>query len=149
MNGEFTGFCSQYYNLTERLAKENAYLQKFLDNAPFYKGETQLSEIDYILKYYRKTQEVNMAVVKTMDDLNKTAKTILAIMRHFEIPSGTVLHGVVEEEAEYDIWADESSQVHIAKTKQLAPEPDAENIITIRLGESTNVFDDEDAWFPK
>jgi hypothetical protein len=150
MNGELTGYCSRYYNLTLRLAKEQAYLKKFLDNAPLYQGETQLIEIDYILKYYRKTQEVNMAVVKTMDNLKETAKPILAIMRHFDIPADTILHGVVEEEAEFDIWADETDQIHIVKTKQLAPEPNAENIMVIKLAaESTSIFDDENEWFPK
>jgi len=91
-----------------------------------------------------------MAVDKTMDELHKTAKIIMTIMRYFEIPPDTVLHGMIEEEAEFKIWADETDQVHIEKTKQLAREPDAANVITIRLsGESTSVFDDEDDWFPK
>ena len=148
MNGEFNGFCSRYYLLTQQLDEEQAYLQKFLDNAPFYQGETQLSEIDYIIKYYRKTQAVKATVDKTMDKLNETASAILYLMRYFNIPSGTRLYGVIEDEVEFAIWADETDQVHTIKTKQLVPEPDAANIITIRLSNSKSIFDDQHEWFP-
>jgi hypothetical protein len=149
MNEQFNELCGRYYRLSQQLTRENAYLQKFLDNAPFYQGETQLSEIDYIIKYYLKTQTVKAAVDKTMDKLNKTVAGILYLMKFFDIPPGTRLHGIIEDEVEFEVWADETDQIHTVKTKDLTP-PDNPNIITIRLGNAAStIFDDEDEWFLK
>jgi len=149
MNGEFNSCCSHYYHLTQQLAKEQAYLQKFLDNAPYYSGETQLSEIDYIIRYYYKTQAVKAAIDKTMARLNKTTTAILYFMRFFNIPPDTKLCGTIEEELEFEIWADDTDQIHTKKIKDLKPieEP---NTITIRIAnERSSIFDDEDEWFPE
>jgi len=149
MSGEFNSFCSRYYRLTQRLEKEQAYLKKFLDNAPLYQGETELSKIDNIIRYYRKTQDVKAAVDETMDALNDTAKNILKIMKYFDIPPRTVLHGMIEGETEFDVWADETEQVYIMKgpdlTLSLPP-----NVIRIKFSnDEPTIFDDEDEWFPK
>jgi len=150
--GEFNYYCTQYYFLRERLIKERAYLQKLIDNVPVYKGEKQISRIDHIIKYYRKGQEVNAAVEKTIADLRKIEKGIIAIMRHFNIRPYTFLEHEIEDEAEIEIWANHHDEIHMLKIKDLTP-PDNPNIIIskFRLTEEDEptLFDDEDAWFPK
>lgn len=147
MSGEFTYYCARYYTLMERLKKENTYLKKFLDNAPIYKGETQLADIDYIMKYYRKAQNVKAVVDQTIKELHETEAQVLYIMRYFEIPPGTFLTGVIKNECEFEIWH-AHDEVYAIKTKDLTL-PRNPNYIYWELEQPATIFDDEDEWFPK
>src|SRR5581483_2635198 len=123
MNGEFTGICNYYYELTQLLIKKKKRLCKLLVNYWPYAGETKLSEIDALVKYIRRVQKVK----KDFDTLNdariKMERDILTLMRHFEIPPNTKLSGVIEDEMEYKIWVDENDTIYIEKTKDLVPPP--------------------------
>jgi hypothetical protein len=141
MTSEFTSYCNLYYNLTLLLAKREERLKNLLDNAPYYYGQTRLSEMDAIISYYRDVQAYKAKKDKTFDNMMATERIILKIMRHFEIPPGTVLTGEIPGELEYEIWADENDAVYISKTKDLAPEADNANIIVIKF---SGAKEDED-----
>ena len=82
--------------------------------------------------------------------MNKTEETILAIMRHFDIPPRTYLQGVIEEECDFEVWADHNDQVFIRKTKDWTISDDGRIYIISRPSNGeTSMFDDEDEWFPE
>jgi hypothetical protein len=70
---------------------------------------------------------------KTIKSMKEAERTILAIMRHFEIPPGTMLTGEISGELEYELWAGDGDVVYIHKTKDLAPEEDNPNVMVIRF----------------
>jgi hypothetical protein len=145
MNGEFNGYCSRYYNLTQLLAEQQEQFNTLLDNALPYTGQTNLSELDAIIKCNRKIQRAKARVDDTIVKLNETERTILLIMEYFGIPPHTVLFGEVPEMLLFEIWADDSDTIHIQKIKDLAPPVDEENIIKIKIRHSRNeVMDDDD-----
>jgi len=121
MNGEFNGYCSHYYNLTEQLAQQQEHLSNLLDNALPYTGQTTLSELDAIIKCHRKIHRAKARVDDTLVELEKTERTILMIMQYFGIPPCTALAGEVIEQLLFEIWADETDTVHTKKIKDLAP----------------------------
>lgn len=133
MTGDFTAYCNEYYALTDLLNKRQQRLTDVLNNAPLYAGETRLSEVDAIISYYRNAQALKKKVDKTMDDMRATERIILMIMRHFDIPHNTILTGVMPGILEYEVWANENDTIYIKKTKDLAPEEDNPNIMTIQL----------------
>lgn len=136
MEGEFTGYCSYYYKLTTRLAERSHQLDMLVDNAPHYSGETNLSEIDAIITYYREAQAVNAEVLQIISEMKAAETAILGLMDHFQIPRNKVLAGEIPEEVEYQLWADETNEINIRKTKNLEPDDNA-NIITIKLSPFT------------
>jgi hypothetical protein len=133
--GEFTAYCNRYHKLTRLLAAREERLTTQLDNAPLYSGQTNLSEVDAIIAYYRQTQADKEKVDKTAYDLKETGRFILMIMQHFEIPPGTVLTGEIPGQLGYEISADEHNALHITKTKNLDPLADNPNVIEIKLWE--------------
>jgi hypothetical protein len=142
MTGEFTAYCNQYYYQTQLLLKRKQRLQTFLDNAPYYCGQTNLTDVDAIISYYRQAQALKAKLDKTLQDIKATERVIVTIMRHFNIPPYTVLTGQVPHEQEYEIWADKNDEVYLIKTKTLHPPPDDPNTIIIKLWNAKN--DDED-----
>ena len=144
MNGEFNGYCSQYYNLTQLLAEQQEHFNTLLDNALPYTGQTNISELDAIIKCNRKIQKAKKRADDTADELQKTERTILMIMEYFGIPPQTVLVGEVTEQFLFEIWADETDTVHIEKIKDLVPPVDDENIIKIKIRYSRNEVTDDD-----
>ncbi len=133
MTSEFTAHCNHYYNLTQLLFKRHDRFENLLNNAPLYSGQTRLSEVDAIINYYREVQAYKAKMEKTMDDMKKTERIILMIMRHFEIPPGTVLTGQIPGEVEYELWANKNDMVYVHKTKDLQAEEKNPNSITIKL----------------
>lgn len=133
MTGEFTAYCNHYYVLTQQLTVREERFKNLLDNVPLYCGQTSLSEVDAIIRYYRKVQTAKTKVDETCDEMRETERAILMYMRHFEMPPGTVLNGEIPGELAYEIWANENDTIYINKTKNLAPEPDNANIIEIKL----------------
>ncbi|MEO6849691.1 MAG: hypothetical protein ABI203_04110 [Mucilaginibacter sp.] len=133
MNGEFNGFCSHYYTLTQILAQQDEYLENLLNHAMHYAGQTRLSDLDDIIKCYRKIQRAKERRDKTFDDLQTTQQTILYLMQYFNIAPGTVLTGEVTDEVEFEIWEFEADTLHVKKTKDLVPPVDEGNSITIRF----------------
>ena len=112
-----------------------------MNNAPVYKGETNLSDIDAIIAYCREAQAAQAEADETLLELKKTEKNILLIMQHFDIPRGTVLTGVMADQLTYEVWAAENDTVYIMKTQSLQPKPDNPNIITVRF---SNWVEEED-----
>jgi len=55
------------------------------------------------------------------------------MLRHFEIPPGTVLTGEIPGEIAYEVWADEQDRIHIRKTDDLAAEEDNPNVMVIKF----------------
>jgi len=121
MNGEFNGFCSQYYNLTQLLAEQQEHFNTLLDNALPYTGQTNINELDAIIKCNRKIQKAKKRADDTADELRNTEHTILMVMEYFGIPPYTRLTGEVTEQLLFEIWADDSDTVHIKKIKDLVP----------------------------
>jgi hypothetical protein len=145
MNGEFNGYCSRHYTLTEQLAEQQEHLKSLLDNALPYNGQTNLSEIDALIKSYRKIQRVKARVDDTQEEIRKTERTIQMVMQYFDIPPRTRLVGEVIDEILFEIWADETDAIHNKKIKDLVPSVDEGNIITIKLRNSRHdVTDDDD-----
>lgn len=133
MTGEFTSYCNRYYELTKLLSRREERFNNLLANAPLYCGQTSLSEVDAIISYYRTVQAAKAKTDKTLDDMRQTERFILMIMRHFEIPPGTVLTGEIPGELEYELWADENDALYIIKTKSLQPEADNPNVMVIKI----------------
>jgi len=133
MTNEFTAWCNYYYQLNLLLSDVGEYFQNLLDNAPMYCGQTRLNEVDAIIGYYREVQAEKARMDKMAEDAKEAEQTILAIMRHFEIPPGTVLTGEIPGEMAYKVWADEQDRIHISKTGDLAAVAGNPNVMVIRL----------------
>jgi hypothetical protein len=142
MTTEFTAWCNQYYQLTKLFSERDERFKNLLDNAPPYTSQSNLSDLDAIISYNRKVQAAKDKADKTFKDLTKTGRTILAIMRYFEIPPRTVLTGEIPGELEFEIWANEKDDLFIGKIRDLPKEPDDPNIIHIKCW--TGDKDDED-----
>jgi len=140
---EFTTYCNRYYELMQLLAKQQQRFKRLSDNAPLYSGQTNLSEVDAIIGYYRDVQIAKAKIEETFNHVRATERYILMIMRHFEIPPGTILTGEIPDELEYEIWADGNDTLYITKTKDLQPEEDNPNIIEIKIW-SENKGEEED-----
>ena len=109
------------------------HFQTLLNNAPLYCGQTRLSEVDAIIGYYRAVQAEKAKMDQLGEDVKEAGNTILMMMRHFEIPPGTVLTGEIPGEMAYEVWADEQDRIQIRKTVDLAAEQDNPNIMVIKL----------------
>ena len=133
MTNEFTAWCNYYYELTMLLSEVEEHFINLLNNAPLYCGQTRLSEVDVIIDY-QLTVQAELTRLHTMrEDVKEAEIAILAIMQHFEIPTGTVLTGEIPGEMAYEVWADEQERIHISKTGDLAAEEDDANVIVIEL----------------
>jgi hypothetical protein len=135
MTGEFTAYCNHLYYLVQQLFKRQAHLQNILDQAPLYTVQTDLSQVDAIISYYRGAQAASAEVDETLEEIKGTERTILLIMQHFGIPSGRILTGQIPGELEYEVWANEKGRVFILKIRDLEPEPENPNAITIKLSD--------------
>jgi len=132
MTGEFTDWCSHYYQLTTLLAVHDEHLKNLLDNAPPYSGQSSLSDLDAIISHNREVHAAKAKVDKTVKELIATGQTILKIMQYFEIPPRTMLTGEIPGELEYEIWANENDQVFIGKIRDLQPPVPNPNVIEIK-----------------
>ena len=65
MNGEFTNYCKQYYNLMNQLDEQEARFETLLENALPYTGQTEIKELDAILS-------CNVKVLKARADADET-----------------------------------------------------------------------------
>ena len=145
MTNEFTDICTHCYQLRLVIAKRQERLQVLIDSAPGYNSQiTTLSEIDAIIAYYRKMQSLKAKIDKTEKDMQAAEKIILAVMRHFEIPPGTMFTGVIPYELEYEVWASENDTIFINKIKDLAPEVHNPNIIKIKLWNPYEDYEEEE-----
>jgi hypothetical protein len=133
MNGEFNGYCSHYYRLTQLLEEREANFRHLLANALPYTGQTNLSELDAIIQCNREVQKAKADAEKTAADMREIESIIMMIMHYFEIPAGTKLKGEITDELEFEIWADDNDILYISKTSDLAPPPEEANIITIKI----------------
>ncbi|SHM99555.1 hypothetical protein [Mucilaginibacter sp. OK098] len=132
MTDEFTAWCNQYYQLTKLFSERCERFKNLLDNAPPYSRQNSLNDIDDMISYDRKVQAAKAKGDKTFKELTETRRTILKIMRHFEIPPRTILIGQIPGELEYEIWANEKDDLFIGKIRDLPQEPENPNIIYIK-----------------
>jgi len=133
MTGDFTAYCNDFYRLTELLASREAHFQTLVDNAPYYNGQFYLSDIDAIITYYRNAQAAKAKIDSTFADLKEAERNILLIMRHFDIPPGTVLIGEIPGELTYEIWVNEHDAIFINKIKEHIPDPDGPEIMVFKF----------------
>jgi len=133
MTNEFTAWCNYCYQLTKLLSEVEEYFQNLLDNAPPYRGQTRASEVDALIGYCREVQAEKAKMDKIGEEVKEAERTILAMMRHFEIPPGTMLTGEIPGEMEYAVWADEQHRIHISKTEDLEAEEDNANVMVIKF----------------
>jgi len=110
----------------------NQQFNNLLADALPYTGQTNLSDLDAIISYNRRVQAAKTKADKTFKDLTETGKTILKMMRYFEIPPRKVLRGEIPGELEYEIWANDKDALFINKIKDLPQEPVDPNIIMIK-----------------
>jgi len=143
MTNEFTAWCSQYYHLTKLLYEQDDRFKNLLDNALPYTGQKNLSDLDAIIACNRKVQAAKAKVDKTFKEYTATGRTILAIMRYFEIPPRTVLTGKIPGELAYEIWANEKDEVFIIKTRDLPQEPENPNMIYIKCWNGNKSEEDD------
>jgi hypothetical protein len=134
---EITDACNRYYKLKEELAVYEQTLQDLEDNALFYFGQTDLSDIDAIINRQREIDAAKADINKTLDEIGQTAQIIQKFITKYDIPSGLKLTGIIPYEAEYAIWTDENTGLYIDKTKDLNPEPDDPNTMIIKLSDGS------------
>lgn len=138
MTGEFNGYCSHYYTTTQLLEEQEERLNKLLNNAPMYTGQTTLNEVDTILKHYRKIELIQTKIEELTEELEKTGQTILMVMQYLDIQPHTVLTGQIPEQVEFEIWADTNDTMYTRKVRDLAPPANENNILRIKICNSRN-----------
>ncbi len=134
---EITDACNRYYKLKEQLAANEETLQDLEDNALFYFGQTDLSDIDAIINRQREIDAAKDEISKTITEIGKTGQTIQNFISQYGIPSGLKLTGIIPYELEYAIWADENARLYVDKTKDLNPEPDDPNTIIHKFSDGS------------
>jgi len=132
MNGEFSYYCTLYYRLKIKLAKQDDHFKTLLDDAPLFTNQRCLTELDEIISCNRAVQAAKAKVDKTYAQLVEAREAILKFMNYFEVPAGKVLVGEIPGELEYYIWRDEDGRIGIRKTADLTPEPLPSNFIVIK-----------------
>ncbi len=120
MYGEFTDMCAWYYRLTERLKEQEERFQNLLANALPYTGQTELIELDRIIRYNRKVQAALADTEKTSAQIVDAESIIYKMIEYFGIKPNTRLKGQIPEQLEFEFWLDESNQLHIQKLSDLA-----------------------------
>ncbi len=146
MEGEFTNFCKQYYELLLQVDEKEHRFIDLLDNALPYTGQTNIAQLDAIIYCNRRIQKVRSIADDVIDAKQETEAIILKILEYFEIPVNTRLTCEVPGLYELKVWADEESTVHCYKTKDLAPLEEDENIITIPCIDTRNSWEDDEAF---
>ena len=140
MNSEFTAWCNDYYKLRQQLIAEDLHYEYLLHNAPPYTGQSNLQQLDAILKHNREVKAANAKLDKTFKETIAAQDTVVAIMKFFEMPPNTRLTGQIPGELEYEIWADQHGALYTRKIKDLQPEPakGCEIVFTYKYYDGTN-----------
>lgn len=144
MEGEFTSYCRQYYSLQQLLAQQETQFNTLLANALPYTGQTNITELDAIIKCNRKVQQARAEADNTIAEKRQTEQVILQIMAYFEVSPNTELTCEIPGEAELMLWADEENDLYCIKTKDLAPLEDDLDIITIHMNDNRYSFTEDD-----
>jgi hypothetical protein len=146
---EFSYVCSMFYTYKQRYMKCRARFEELIKYEPQYNGETKVSDIDDKIKYIRRVQKLEEKKWDLIDDLIFLEQDILMYMDHFEIPRNTRLTGVIPDELEYEIWADDRDVVHVEKTRDYIEEPEelppgVSEIIRIKFSKTTDELEEEE-----
>src|ERR1700744_632778 len=147
MEGEFTNYCKQYYELLQQVEEKEHRFIDLLDNALPYNGQSNIAELDAILKCNRRIIKAHNPLEGIIEAKQETEDTILKILEYFEIPANTRLTCEVPGLYELIVWADEEKTVHCYKIKDLAPLEQDENIITIQMTDKRNGWEDDEEDF--
>ena len=115
---------------------------RLLANALPYTGQTDVSELDAIIRCNREIQKAKAEADECKAAMQQTGRTILIVMAYFEIPPGTKLTCEIPGEFELQVWADEDNTIQCIKTKDLNPLKGDPNVIVIRLVDSPYSFDE-------
>jgi ABC-type antimicrobial peptide transport system ATPase subunit len=144
MEGEFTNYCKQYYELLQQVDQKERRLIGLIDNALPYTGQTDVAELDAIISCNRRILKAHDATDDVIEAKQETEAIILKILEYFEIPANTRLTCEVPGLYMLTLWADEENTVYCFKTHDLAPLEQDEHIITIQLTDSRNDWDEDD-----
>src|SRR6202012_1685260 len=115
-----------------------------LDKALPYTGQTNVAELDAIIRCNRRIQKIRSTADDVIDAKQETEAIILKILEYFEIPVNTRLTCEVPGLYELRVWADEEKTVHCYKTRDLALLEQDESIITIQMTDKRNDWEDEE-----
>jgi hypothetical protein len=132
--------CSNYYTLRELLLKQEARFDRLMDKPVVYAGQTDLEDIDKVLKYCYKVQQASDGIRHTIQQLISEKKLILQMLDHFSIPRNTKLKARVGNEAEIHLWADDENLIYYEKLRDILAEEINPNIITIKVCSSAEGF---------
>jgi len=144
MEGEFTNYCKQYYELLQQVDEKEHRLIDMIDNALPYTGQTDVADLDAILHCNRRILKMRDLTDDAIEAKQETEGIILKILEYFEIPTNTHLTCEVPGLYELRVWADEENTVHCYKIKDLAPLEEDENIITIPFTDKRNSWEDDE-----
>ena len=144
MEGEFTNYCKRYYELLLQVEEKEHRFIDLLDKALPYTGQTNVAELDAIIRCNRRIQKIRSTADDVIDAKQETEAIILKILEYFEIPINTQLTCEVPGLYELRVWADEEKTVHCYKTRDLALLEQDESIITIQMTDKRNDWEDEE-----
>jgi len=142
--GEFTNYCKRYYELLQQVEEKEHRFIDLLDNALPYTGQTNISELNAIIRCNRRIQKVRSIADDVIDAKQETEATIIKILEYFEIPPDTCLTCEVPGFYELQLWLDEEQAVNCIKTHDLAPLEEDENIITIPCIDTRNNWEEDE-----
>jgi len=144
MDGEFTNYCKQYYELLQQVDQKERRLIDLLDNALPYTGQTDVAELDAIIKCNRRILKARDTTDDVIAAKQETETIILKILEYFEIPANTRLTCEVPGHYVLVIWADEENTVYCFKSHDLAPLEEDENMITIVCVDKRNDWEEDE-----
>ena len=144
MEGEFTNFCKRYYELLQQWDELENRFEALLENAIPYTGQTDVGELDAIIRCNRRIQKARAAADSYIADLQQTAHTITQILAYFEVTPNTRLTCEIPGLYELELWLDDEDAVNCIKTHDLTPLEVDENIISIPFTDKRNSWEEDE-----
>lgn len=144
MEGEFTNYCKRYYEQLQNWDVLEDKFEALLENALPYTGQTEVGELDAIIRCNRRILKARTAADECIKILQQTAQTITQILAYFEIPANTTLTCEVPGFYILQLWLDDEQGINCIKTQDLAPLEQDESIITIHMTDKRNDWEDDE-----
>jgi hypothetical protein len=114
---EFSSACYRYYKLWERLQQRQAKMANMAANEPGDYAGHSVNELDKVINYYRRAQELHRRIMANIDDMKKAGERVLAFLKHFKVPPVWPLVGIIEDVMEYEVWCDNEDNVYVLKIR--------------------------------
>ena len=144
MEGEFTNFCKRYYELLQNWDKLEDRYEALVENMIPYTKQTDVGELDTILRCHRRIKKARDAADSCIADLQQTEDILKQILAYFEIEPNIKPKCEIPGSFELELWLDDEQGVNCIKTHDLSPLEDDENIITIPCADTRNNWEDDD-----